>query len=257
MTTSRSRLAVGCAALALLAAGCAHGPRPGVISTSRLGLAKPAGTVARGVVQLEAGYSQAHRDERTQHSIGETLLRVGMGPRTEARIGISSYQRTVTPAATVEGLADASVAVKHRLRDAAGWLPALAATAGTTIPTGADRVSASAMQPEGSLAAEWTLPYNLRALAFAAHREGIAGGDRFGQNTLAAAGRVIVAPGMIGHLELARVSSTREGATDVNQIRAGAAVRLTPSLQLDLWGGRTSSSGRHERLFGLGFARRW
>lgn len=257
MTTSRSRLAAGYAALVLLAAGCATGPRAGVISTSRLGIAKAAGTVAPGVVQLEAGYSQAHRDERTQHSIGETLLRVGMGPRTEARIGISSYQRTETPAATVEGLADASVAVKHRLHDGAGWLPSLAVTAGTTLPTGADRVGASALQPEGSMAAEWTLPRGLRALLFAAHREGIAAGDRFGQNTVSAAGRVIVAPGMMGQLEFVRASSTREGATDVYQLRAGAAARLTPSLQLDVWGGRTSSSGRHERLFGVGFARRW
>ncbi|HEX8360363.1 MAG TPA: hypothetical protein VF613_09655, partial [Longimicrobium sp.] len=186
MTRAGIRHAAAYAATLLFAAGCAAGPRAGVISTSRLGIAKVAGTVAPGVVQLEAGYSHAHRDERTQHSIGETLLRVGVGPRTEARIGISSYQRTETPAATVEGLADASLALKHRLRNAAGWLPALAVTAGSTIPTGAERVSASGLQPEGSLAAEWVLPRGIRPLAFASHREGIAAGDRFGQNTVAA-----------------------------------------------------------------------
>ncbi|HEX9939771.1 MAG TPA: hypothetical protein VGB15_21730, partial [Longimicrobium sp.] len=126
MTASRSTFrAAACAAAVLLAAGCAHPPLPAPINTSRLGLTKPAGTVPKGVVQLETGYSRARLDQRTRHGFGETLVRVGLGPRTEVRGGISTYLSTVTPAATVQGVGDASLSVKHRLLTNAGWVPAL------------------------------------------------------------------------------------------------------------------------------------
>jgi hypothetical protein len=243
--------------LLLLAAGCATVPRPTPISTSRLGIVKPTGTVARGVVQLEAGYSQGHQGDRTRRTFGETLLRVGMGPRTEARIGLSSYQRTETPAATVEGRGDASLVLKHRLRDAAGVLPAVAVTAGSTVPTGGSRMGAGAFQPEAGLFTEWALPAGFKALAMASHRSAVAADDRFGQTTLAAAARTALWTSAAAQLDYARVSSTRVGAPDVHQLRAGAALRVTPSLQLDAWAARATAAGAHEHLFGLGFARRW
>ena len=88
MTTHRSALrAATFAAAALLAVACApaHPPLTTPVATSRLGLTKPAGTVPRGVVQLETGYSRAWLDQRTRHAFGETLVRVGLGPRTEVR----------------------------------------------------------------------------------------------------------------------------------------------------------------------------
>jgi hypothetical protein len=259
MTLSISRRAgrIAAAAPLLLAAACATVPRPTPIATSRLGIAKATGTVARGVVQLEAGYSQGHQDGRTRQTFGETLLRVGLGPRTEARIGLSSYQRTASPSATVEGRGDASLAVKHRVRDAAGVLPAIAVTLGSTVPTGASHVGTGAFQPEAGLFAEWKLPAGFRALAMASYRDAVAAGGRFGQTTAAAGVRRSVSTVVAGQLEYARVASTRAGAADVHQLRAGAAVRLTPSLQLDAWAGRSAAAGVHEHLFGLGFARRW
>ncbi|HEU4556690.1 MAG TPA: transporter [Longimicrobium sp.] len=117
------------------------------MATSRLGLTKPAGTVPRGVVQVETGYSRAWLDQRTRHAFGETLVRVGLGPRTEVRAGWASYLRTVMPATTVQGAGDASLGVKHRLLTNAGWVPALAVTLGSTIPTGAQAVSAGEASP--------------------------------------------------------------------------------------------------------------
>jgi hypothetical protein len=243
--------------LLLPAAACATTPRPTPIATSRLGIVKTPGTVARGVVQLEAGYSRGLQDGRTRQTFGETLLRVGMGPRTEARIGLSSYQWTKTPAATVEGRGDASLVIKHRLRDGAGVLPGVAVTLGSTVPTGVSRVGAGAFQPEGSLLAEWTLPAGFRALGMASHRHAVAAGDRFGQTTLAAAARRSLATAVVAQLDYAYGTSTRAGVADVHQLRAGAALRLTPSLQLDAWAGRATAAGVHEHLFGVGFARRW
>ncbi|HYH81425.1 MAG TPA: transporter [Longimicrobium sp.] len=258
-TPYRTRLRLATAAtVALLASGCATaGTPPPPVSTSRLGVAKPTGTVPRGLVQLEAGYSRARLDQRTRHAFGETMVRVGVGPRTEARVGLSSYMRTVTPATTVEGIADASASVKHRFSDALGWIPAVAVTAGATLPTGASAVSAGAWQPEGAVAAEWKLPHGLRALGMASHRAAIAADDRFGQTTLAVAGRSAIGKAGMGHLEYSRGTSTRAGAVSVGQVRAGGGLRLTPNLQLDGWAARATLGGDHEFLFGLGFAQRW
>jgi len=260
MTLALSRpVARAVAALPLLlAAACATArPAAAPIATSRLGIAKATGTVARGVVQLEAGYSRGHQDGRTRQTFGETMLRVGLGPRTEARIGLSSYQRTATPSSRVEGRGDASLAVKHRVRDAAGLLPAIAVTLGSTVPTGASQVGAGAFQPEAGLFTEWKLPAGFRALAMASYRDAVAAGGRFGQTTVAAGARRSLSTAVAAQLEYARATSTRAGAADVGQLRAGAALRLTPSLQLDAWAGRATAAGVHEHLFGLGFAHRW
>jgi hypothetical protein len=260
MTAIRSTLrAATCAAAALLATGCAaaHPPLPAPINTSRLGLTKPAGTVPRGVIQLETGYSRARLDQRTRHAFGETLVRLGLGPRTEVRGGIATYLSTVTPAATVQGVGDASLSVKHRLLTNAGWVPALGVTVGSTIPTGAQSVGAGEPQPEGAVAAEWRLPRGLRAMTMAAHRSAFAADDRFGQTTLAAAGRSNIGKDAVAHLEYAHVLSTRAGAPDVGHLRGGAALRLNPNLQLDGWVGRATSAGKHELVLGVGFAQRW
>jgi hypothetical protein len=252
----RMALPWAAAMLALLGA-CASVPRPSPIATSRLGVAKATGTVAPGVVQLEAGYSEAHQDQRTRRVFGETMLRVGLGPRTEARLGLSSYQHTHTPAATVEGRADASVAIKHRLHDLQGGLPAVAITVGSVLPTGSDRVSAGAMQPEAGIFTEWKLPAGFRAMAMTSYRSAVATDVRFGQVTLAGGARRALSSRAVAQLEAVHLETTREGVTATNQLRAGAAVRLTPSLQLDGWAGRSCNGGMHENLFGVGFATRW
>lgn len=245
------------AAPVLLLAGCATARSAAPVATSRPGLVRPAGTVAPGHVQLEAGYSRAELDGRTRHLVGETLVRVGVLPRTELRGGWASYQRTITSAATVEGAGDLSVSFKHRFNDARGWVPAVALTAGTTLPTGADAVSAGEAQPEGALAADWMLPGGYRVMGSAAHRSAVAGDDRFGSTTLGVAGRVPLGARVFGQLEYTNTMVTRAGAVDVGQLRAGAALRLTHDVQLDAYAARAGVGSRHEYLVGVGLTSRW
>ncbi len=246
-------------ALSLSLAACATGgPRQGVVATSRMGAVKGPGVVARGVVQLEAGYSEGRRDGRTRRGVGEPLLRVGLGRSTELRATFPSYLRTVTPSATAEGAGDASLAVKHRFRPPAGWLPGVSVTLGSTLPTGADAVGAGAAQPEGSLAAEWRAAPRLAVVGTAGWRHAVAAGDRFGQTTLGAAGRADLTSAITAQVEGTLVSATRAGVRDVSALRATAAMRLTPDLQLDGWVGRATQPGAPgETLFGVGFTRRW
>ena len=252
-----SRAPLGALVLILAAACAPVTPRPGVITTTRLGMAKATGTLAAGVVQLEAGHSRSSQTGRTRQVFGEAVLRVGMGPRTELRAGIPSVVRTVTDEAVVSGFGDASLFVKHRLWDVTGFRPALAVSAGSTLPTGADAVGAGAAQPEAALSAEWRLPERLRLIGMGSHRSAVAAGDRSGVSTLAAGLRGEVLPGTLAQFDYGITHSTREGAADAYQVRLGAAARVGPNFQLDAWGGHTDAAGRGEWQVGLGLSRRW
>ncbi|HYR12129.1 MAG TPA: transporter [Longimicrobium sp.] len=252
------RIAALLAAAFLLSAGHAAAQAGLPVSTSRMGVVKGPGVVAAGVLQVEAGYSRAHREGRTRHAFGETLLRVGLGRDTELRATFPSYLRTLTPGTTTEGASDAALALKHRFRQPAGWMPGISLTVGSTLPTGADAFSAGQAQPEAIAAAEWRLPHRVALGGIAGHRHAVLAGDRFGQNTLGAAARADVTPAVAAQLEYSRVSATRAGAVDAGQLRATAALRLTRDLQLDGWAGRTTQTGvPAETQFGLGFTRRW
>lgn len=243
---------------ASLASACAATGRPGGVNTSRMGVVKGPGVVAAGVLQLEAGYLHGDRGERTRDVLGEPLLRVGLGRETELRATFPSYLRTETPTVQTEGFGDAAIALKHRFRQAAGWMPGVSLTVGTTLPTGEDAFSAGQAQPEAIAAAEWRLPRQLAVIGTAGHRHAIAAGDRFGQNTLGAAARADLSRVVAAQVEYTHVTSTREGARDAGQLRATAAFRLTRDLQLDGWAGRITQGGApDETLFGLGFTRRW
>ena len=252
-----ARLATLAAALSL--AACATGaPRAGVVNTSRMGVVKGPGVVAAGVLQVEAGYTRGDRDGRTRDVFGEPLLRVGLGRQTELRATFPAYLRTETPTLETEGFGDAALALKHRFRQAAGYLPGVSVTLGSTLPTGEDAFSAGGAQPEAIVAAEWRLPRQVALVGTAAHRQAIAADDRFGQNTLGAAARVDLSRVVATQVEYTHVTSTRAGATDAGQLRATAAFRITPNLQLDGWAGRVTQDGvPDETLFGVGFTRRW
>lgn len=243
-------------ALLLLLTACATG-RPGAIASSRLGMAKSPGVLPAGVLQLEAGSSAARLDQRKRYAYGETLLRLGVGRGTELRAGIPSYLRTVTPDATTEGMGDAFLAVRHRLTSARGWAPTLAVTAGTALPTGEDGIGAGAAQPEIALGAEWMLPERFKVIAMGVHRDAAAPTGRYGLNTAALGLRRDLVPGLTAQADYGIVSSTRAGARDTHHARLGAALRLSPDLQLDAWAGQATSAGNHETLLGIGFARRW
>ncbi|HEU0013847.1 MAG TPA: hypothetical protein VFQ45_09190 [Longimicrobium sp.] len=252
-----TRAAVIAATLAFASTATAAGQRPPV-STSRMGAVKGPGVVAAGVLQLEAGYLHADRGPRVRRLFGETLLRVGLGRETELRATLPSYLRVETPHAVTEGATDAALVLKHRLRQAAGWMPAVAVTLGSSLPTGADEIGAGEAQPEGGVSAEWKLPRRLALVGIAAHRSAIVQGDRSGQTMAGAAVRADLTRAVAAQLEYAGVSYTRAGAADLAQLRATAALRLTRDLQLDAWAARATQDGfPAETQCGFGFTRRW
>jgi hypothetical protein len=247
-------------ATALFFATCSdvHGQASGPpIATSRLGLTKAPGVVAASVVQLEAGYSHSELGGRTRHTVGETLVRIGLGKQLELRAGVPSFLRTTTQADTVSGMGDGLIAVRQRFTDAAGWRPMLALQTGATVPIGADGVTAGEVQPELAGYALWRLPEAFQLLTMGVHRHAVAAGDRYGQSTISAGLRRELMRGLNAQVDYGVVHSTRTGARDAHQVRGAAAVRLGKDLQLDGYIGRSTAGGQHETLLGLGFSTRW
>lgn len=245
-------------AASFLVSACGATQRPGVVNTSRMGVVKDPAVVAAGVLQLEAGYLHADRDERTRDVFGEPLLRVGLGRETELRATFPSYLRTETPTVEREGFGDAAIAVKHRFREAAGAMPGVSLTVGTTLPTGEEPFTARQAQPEAIGAAEWRVAQPLALVAIAGYRHAVTQGNRFGQTTVGAAARADLSRRVATQVEFTYLASTRSDAVDAGQLRATAAFRITRDLQLDGWASRIEQGGLpDEALFGFGFTRRW
>nr|NIP78950.1 transporter [Gemmatimonadota bacterium]NIQ53569.1 transporter [Gemmatimonadota bacterium]NIU73726.1 hypothetical protein [Gammaproteobacteria bacterium]NIX43867.1 hypothetical protein [Gemmatimonadota bacterium]NIY08081.1 hypothetical protein [Gemmatimonadota bacterium] len=125
------------------------------MTTDRPDFTESATAVRPGRVQLEAGYTVDRSDAGTEHSIGETLARVGIVPGTELRLGAGSYG-VVSPADGPRrtGLREASIGVKVELP--AGRLAEdLALLAGTAVPVPSD-LGDERWSPSAVLAGAWT-----------------------------------------------------------------------------------------------------
>jgi hypothetical protein len=121
-------------------------------------------TVFPGRVQVEAGYTLEREGEDTKHVLGEAVVRFGLVPRLEFRLGFPSVELNRESGETAGGLADISLGFKWNLLspDAEpGWIPMLALLGSVSIPTGSADVRAPGAEPEAILAAGWLLTERL------------------------------------------------------------------------------------------------
>ena len=71
-------------------------------------------TVPRGTVQLEGGAAFARANSERETALGNALVRVGLDPKTEVRIGVPSYV-FLRGGARASGFGDAYIGVKRTL----------------------------------------------------------------------------------------------------------------------------------------------
>ena len=229
--------------------------RPGYTDT-------PTALPARGFA-IEAGVTDDHVAAVTYRSIGELLVRAGVGGRTELRFFANSFGvHSASGGPTTRGLEDTKVGVKIALHTAPdsvhGLLPRLAFLAATTLPTGAANRSAGKAQPEAKLAAAWTTsgPFSLYTnLGLGGVYDGTAWGTHGWVSTalwFAASPKVsLFGEGLI----VGRISGT---ATSANFIDGGVTYLFSDHLQADIRGGRgIGATAGHEHFLGLGVAWRW
>jgi hypothetical protein len=250
--------------VATAVAGCAgRVSPPGAVSPDRPGYTDTPPVLPAGALQVEAGYTDDRAGTLEYSTIGETLLRVGVGARTELRLFGNSYAiRSTTGLASVGGMEDPKIGIKTNLRaipDSVHSLtPNVAVLVAVTLPAGGTGLSARRAQPEAKLAANSTTPSPFSVYTNAG-AGGVYDGSRWGEHGwVSVALWYAVNPSISLMAEGISVRSLGGIALPSNAADAGITYLINDRLQIDLRAGHgfggTSGS---EHFVGAGFPRRW
>jgi hypothetical protein len=273
----QTRDSCGFLACGLLACGlftfaaCATFGAPGPVSADRPGYTDTPAALPARAVQLEAGVTDdrvgtAPGVSATEYrTFGETLLRFGVGARTELRLFANSYAARLTDgSSSVRGIEDAKVGAKVNLRavpdSVHSWLPSTALLAATTVATGAKGISAGAAQPETKLAVSWTTPSPFSVYANLGYGAIETGSGRATRAWTSVAGWWAVTPRVSLFAEGLTIGRVRGSGTGTagNDVDAGLTFLINDRFQVDLRAGHgLGSETSHEQFIGAGLARRW
>lgn len=127
-------------ALVLISVAALAAPASAQIVTDRPDLTES--TEAAAGVQIETGLVVERSQEVTDVTAPQALVRIGLAPGVEARLGLPDYRVLDLGGADRGGFTDPSVGVKAELGALAGW--DVAAIAEVSLPLGDDAFSGSA-----------------------------------------------------------------------------------------------------------------
>ncbi len=194
-----------------------------------------ASTVAPGRFQLEAGYTFSDAGEEETETAGELLVRIGLGRRSELRLGLNSYRRIDGPGGQISGFEDTSLGVKIGLRPApeAGSSPAVALLLSTTLPTGSSELREPHPQPKALLALSWGLGADWALGANLGYVYASAGGRRFTELSGSLSLARSLGESLGAYVEVFGFSRTDGGGPDTRSVNSGVTLLLARDLQLD------------------------
>ena len=122
--------------------------------TDRPDQTESATVVSGGAVQVEMGYLFARDGGVDRYEVPGTLVRVGLGGRTELRVGHAG----VAGGAEGRGAGDSMLGAKINLiGHADGWRPELAILGGISLPTGDHEFSSNGVDPSFLLSLAYEL----------------------------------------------------------------------------------------------------
>jgi len=248
---------LGLLALAVPAAAQTGDP----LVSDRPDFTESSGTIAPGHVQLEGGITRQETGEVDALSLGEILVRLGVGERLEARLGVGSWTRIEAPGAEADGYEDPSVGLKVRLTppvdDRPPGFPAAAILLSTSVPVGSEELTSDEWEPEARLALDWILTDLLSLGANVGVAFPTDGGDRFDQ-ILASVTFGIAATDRLGvFVETYGFSEEEPDGESTQYVDTGVTFALTDDLQLDARIGFGLNDPSPERFVGVGAAVRW
>jgi hypothetical protein len=226
--------------------------------TDRPDFTESASVPGGGRIQVEGGWT-VEGVEEAEHSLGEILVRIGIGGRFEARIEPGSWASVDDgEGGEASGFDDGGIGVKVVVLDAdPPAIPATAVLVSSSVPTGHDEIGESGWQPEMRLALGWDLSelWSLGANAGWGRPED--GGERFDQALGSIAlGRSLGAR-LGAFLELYGMAPADLEGDDAAWVDGGFTLGFGPDTQLDIRAGAGITDAASDWLFGLGFARRW
>ena len=229
--------------------------------TDRPDFTESASVPGGGRIQVEGGWTVEGDDDARVHSLGEVLVRIGIGERFEARIEPLTWISADAGDGTddVDGLEDAGIGFKAMLFDGKPpGVPAAAFLLGTTVPTGDDEIGEEGWQPEARLALGWDLSELWSLGANAGWGRPEEGGERFDQALGSVALGRAIGERLGAFIELYGLAPAgAEGDEDAAYLDGGFTLAFGPDAQLDARAGGGLTDVAADWFFGLGFARRW
>jgi hypothetical protein len=248
----------------LAAAACIHpSTQPGPVMPDRPGFSDMPNVLPAGAAQLESGFTDDRAAGMKYQTVGEALLRVGVGRGVELRMFGNSYaMRTGGGAAAARGMEDAKIGAKLRIIDLPdtvhGLTPTLALLVSSSLPTGAPGLTAGVAQPEAHVAANWTTsgPFSFAANAgIAKEFDGAAWSN---QGSAVASTSFDINEHVSLFAEGMRALTLSGPSQSATYIDGGLTFLLGEQIQLDAHVGRGISRGvSGERSFGFGIAHRF
>ena len=240
--------------------GCAHAAEDGAaIVTDRPDFTESPQTVPQGKIQIESGATFTRGGDEKAQSLGEVLVRVPLGPRSELRIGVPNYLRLRGGGATDSGFDDLYLGGKWVLREGFGRRPQIALLAGSTLPTGSRRMAERAYQPEAVVAAAMDLTDKIALstnVGFACARSD---GERFSQVFASLSLGYSFSEKWGSYVEAYGFNRVEPGGSSQQYFNSGLTYLINDDFQLDARVGLGLQGGAQsrERFVGFGAARRF
>jgi hypothetical protein len=220
------------------------------------------GLVPLGHPQIEVGMTRSASGDDRLWTFGEALLRVGLNDRIEARIGLNSYDRFEPgQGPNVDGFEDPYLGVKIRLAETEGarGLPpsAVSLLLLTTVPIGADGISAEVWQPTAKLALGWDLTPRFSLSSNLNYSYLAEGEERFHQIAASLSAGFALTDRLGSFVEAYGFSREGPGGDSTGYADTGLSYALSDDLALDARIG-TGLQGPHPNNFaGVGISLRW
>lgn len=227
--------------------------------TDRPDFTESATVVPEGTWQFEFGYTfNKEKDYSfTNHTLGELLVRFTLVKKLEFRVGINSYniQKFDNPMfggparLTVKGFEDMSLGIKYAI------IPDnVAVLVATTLPTGAEDIGSSKLQPSIKLALGKDISETLAigaTLGVAALHEGDINTTEFSASTSLGIS-LMEKLGMF--IEYFGFYYSEDDGKDIHYLDTGFTYLVNPTFQLDIRAGKRLNKGSSAYFIGVGAA---
>ena len=228
------------------------------IDTDRPDFTDGVHTLAVGHWQLETGYTYQRArgaDGGHTHSVPEALVRFGLLPRIELRIGENYLvqQGDGADAGTVRGFDDTYLGTKIGASGQHGLLPSLSFEVKANIPTGSDGISAHRVLPGGAVLLGWESsgPWSAGIEAFGT---GTASGDAQMVGSLSVQYQASTRAQFYGEVFTLQPIDAGPGSGPAHYANSGVLWLLGNDMQVDARVGVGLNQNADRFFFGLGFA---
>jgi len=207
------------------------------LKTDRPDFTEGAWTITPGRIQVEMGYTFSRVGEQDEQDFGELLIRLGILPWLEGRLGLKSFVVLQDPTADRSGLDDLTIGFKVRLHrqseGSSAAIPRVTLGVGAALPTGASEIGSSEVVPGTKVTAGWDLSDRFSVGSNVGWLYGYAEGERFHQGIASVVLGYSLSDPLTGYVEWYGLFPENPGGGSGNYVDGGLAWLLNPNLQID------------------------